>query len=91
MPRTIHQQTIISTVQEKWDDGFWNITSPNLPGLFLAGKDLTKLMEDVPYVIQTLFLLNYKMRVEVTVAMKQLVKKGFSGRVDPTRYIATAA
>ncbi len=91
MPRAIHQKTIISTAQEKWSDGFWSITSPDLPGLFLAGKDLAKLMNDVPFAIQTLFLLNYKMRVEVSAATKRPVKKDYLKLVNPARYIAVAA
>lgn len=46
-------------------DGCWAISSPDLPGLVLAGKDIAALLDDVPNAIRLLFKLNYQMDVQV--------------------------
>lgn len=52
-------------VNGEFKDGGWFITSENLPGLFLAGRDPKALHADLPAVIKTLYKLNYEMDVEV--------------------------
>lgn len=41
------------------------MTSAELPGLFLAGKDPAKLLDDVPAVIKAIYRVGYNMQVEV--------------------------
>lgn len=58
--------SFLIATQERFGEGaFWTITSKHLPGLFLGGQDLDVLRKDVPTAIRLLFLLNYKMNVEV--------------------------
>lgn len=49
------------------DDGedFWTLTSDDLPGLLLGGRDLKALHADTPAVIRSLFKHNYGMEVDV--------------------------
>lgn len=47
------------------DDGFFAISSKNLPGLVLGGTDLFTLLKDVPAAIALLYKLNYGMNVKV--------------------------
>ena len=58
--------TIIAVKEELRIGGYWVITSSDLPGLLLAGKDITALREDIPVAIKQLFLLNYDMNVFVS-------------------------
>lgn len=46
----------------------WALSSPDLPGLLLAGGDLTALLADLPAAIKLLYRLNYQMDVEVVEA-----------------------
>ena len=57
--------SVISVCEERRDGGFWVLTSENLAGLLLCGKDLKKLRLDVPAAIKMLFKMNYEMDVEV--------------------------
>ena len=49
------------------DDGedFWTLTSDDLPGLLLGGRDLKALHADTPAVIQSLFKHNYGTEVNI--------------------------
>ena len=47
------------------DASLWILKSEDLPGLLLAGPELSPLLEDVPAVIRMLFRDNYDMEVEV--------------------------
>ena len=49
------------------DEGhdFWTLTSDDLPGLLLGGRDLKALHADTPTVIQSLFKHSYGMEVNV--------------------------
>ncbi|MFH0342350.1 MAG: hypothetical protein ACHBNF_09525 [Chromatiales bacterium] len=59
-------KSFLVEIQERFGEGaFWTITSKHLPGLFLGGQDLDALRKDLPEAIRLLFLLNYKMKVEV--------------------------
>ncbi len=49
-------------------EGFWLLTSEDLPGFLLCGEDLNALGRDTPNVIKGLFRLNYGMEVEVVAA-----------------------
>lgn len=57
----------ISVVQidEAFSDGSWVVTSPDLPGLFLAGYEIKQIRNDIPAAIKQLYRLNYEMDVEV--------------------------
>ena len=50
---------------------YFVLTSSQLPGLLLSGKDINALREDVPNVIKSLFSLNYKMDVDVRIACEE--------------------
>lgn len=56
---------VIQVDESYREGGHWGLTSKNLPGLFLAGKDLNELRADVPNVIKVLFKNNYGLTVEV--------------------------
>jgi len=56
--------SLIVRLEAKLREGnYWVLTSGNLPGLLLCGKDRQKLFDDVPQAIEQLFLLNYEMEV----------------------------
>ncbi|MCK4710092.1 MAG: hypothetical protein KAU21_15845 [Gammaproteobacteria bacterium] len=53
-------------VQEELREGhFWVITSDDLAGLLLCGKEIKKLRADIPSAIKMLFKANYDMDVDV--------------------------
>lgn len=52
---------------EKFEDGYWIITSRHIFGLFLAGKDLDKLLNDAPLAVERLMKLNYNLEVKVVI------------------------
>ncbi|MDH5573260.1 MAG: hypothetical protein OEY89_15975 [Gammaproteobacteria bacterium] len=59
-------------VEEDFREGeYWVLTSKQLPGLFLSGKDLKTLRADVPNVIKTLYRLNYEMDVDVRLVCEE--------------------
>ncbi|MGE0278755.1 MAG: hypothetical protein AB7R40_25435 [Nitrospiraceae bacterium] len=61
------KKSFLISVQEDFGDGaYWTITSKHLPGLFLGGKNLQVLRDDLPAAIKLLFKANYDMDVEVT-------------------------
>ncbi len=45
--------------------GMFALTSDQLPGLLLAGKDPAKLWDDVPAVVKAMYRVGYNMDVEV--------------------------
>lgn len=47
-------------VCEPKPDGWWKVTSPEIPGLYFAGRDLAVLLEDVPRSIALLCELDGK-------------------------------
>ena len=47
------------------EDGFFVVTSPDLPGLLLCGDDVDVLIEQAQEVIGGLFKLNHGMDVDV--------------------------
>ena len=51
----------INTYGEFYEDGNWMITSDDLPGLILAGKDLHALLRDLPKVVKILLEKNYRL------------------------------
>lgn len=62
-----HMHTTLITIRVEYHpDGYWAISSKDLPGLMLAGRDIGPLVEDVPAAIKLLYKLNYQMDVEVT-------------------------
>ncbi len=63
---------IIRLIIDTHDDGCYAMTSPSLPGLLLAGKDLNALLMDVPSAIKLLYKLNYQMDVDVRPATEEL-------------------
>ena len=69
LPRNTQDSFLIRTIQEQKEDGFWTITSEDLPGLFLAGKDLFSISAEVPEAIKMLFSLNHNMAVDVKMAV----------------------
>ena len=65
MATTDYQKTINIKTKLNRDDGIIVMTSEDLPGLFLAGKNLLALARDLPPAIKALYRLNYEMDVEV--------------------------
>lgn len=64
MAETDYSTTVC--VEEKFlQRGYWVLTSNELPGFMLSGKDLDALRGDTPEVIKAFFRLNYGMSVEV--------------------------
>jgi len=59
------------------EGGYWVITSNDLPGLLLSGKDLHKLVVDIPNVIKALFKNNFgeDVRVLKTIRPDEIKKK----------------
>ena len=64
---TSYTKTIIVGVQYHATSCLFALTSPQEPGLLLAGKDPSKLLSDVPAVLKALYRVGYNMDVEVTV------------------------
>jgi len=62
---TIFTKTIVVGLQYNATCGLFSLTSAGLPGLFLAGKDPGKLVEDLPRVIKAIYKVGYDMQVEV--------------------------
>lgn len=58
--------TLINISLEHDKQGLWVLTSKDLPGLLLAGKELENLFNDVPNAIKLLYQVNYGMNVSVT-------------------------
>ena len=68
MPATSSYSCIIRVVEEHREeegDEFWVITSDDLPGLLLGGRDLEALRADTPEAIRILFDKNYGLDVHV--------------------------
>lgn len=59
---------LIDVSIEYHPDGCWAITSKNLTGMVLAGKDIQALIADVPNAIKLLYKLNFQQTVEVALA-----------------------
>lgn len=70
----LQKSFLIYTTQKQKEDGFWTITSDELPGLFLAGKDLFSISAEVPEAIKLLFSLNYNMSVDVKMAIDPIAR-----------------
>ncbi len=62
--------TVIRVNEELREGNYWMVTSDDLPGMILGGRDILKLREDVPNVIKSLFELNCGMKVDVYPAVK---------------------
>jgi hypothetical protein len=58
-------KTVVVELQYNATCGLFSLTSAGLPGLFLAGKDPGKLVEDLPAVIKAIYKVGYDMQVEV--------------------------
>ena len=66
----------IINIKEKLHQGaHWTITSANLPGLFLGGKDLKALRNDIPIAIKSLYRMNHGMDVEVRPVCSTIANK----------------
>lgn len=67
MATTTYSCVIRVTEECSTEDGteFWVLTSNDLPGLLLGGRDLDALRADVPDAIRILFRENYGMEVRV--------------------------
>lgn len=61
-------------IEANRDNGFFAITSKNVPGLVLGGTDLFALLKDVPAAIALLFKLNYDLNVRVVPADSKIQK-----------------
>ncbi len=81
---------IINIKEEYREGGVWSLTSPDLPGLFLAGRELSVLRNDIPKAIQVLFKRNYDMDVEVRLLVDatEMSKKVDRPIEKPTRWTA---
>ena len=73
--------------REEDGDRFWLMRSQDLPGLLLGGRNLERLREDTPNVIQRLFKLNYDMDVQVhrVIDMHDLDKKTPRHQLEPPK------
>ena len=67
---------VIQVNENYREGGHWELTSKNVPGLYLAGKDLSALRADVPNVIKVLFKNNYDLAVEVRAVVDSCAVKG---------------
>ena len=47
------------------EDEFWTLTSEDLPGFLLGGRDIESLRADIPVAIRAIFKHNYDMEVNV--------------------------
>jgi hypothetical protein len=56
---------LVKIKEDYKEGGYYMLTSPNLPGFFMGGKNIKKLRTDVPSVIKILFKLNYQLDVHV--------------------------
>jgi len=65
MEQTVYPAIVRLDVKLR-DGDFWVITSEDLPGLLLCGKDWKQLFSDVPPAIETLFELNYGLKVQAS-------------------------
>lgn len=74
----------VTTKLAQGEDGLFYITSDDVPGLFLAGKDMDALFRDVPKVIKVLFEKNFGLNVRVLRAEKYT-------KEEPKPYIKTHA
>jgi hypothetical protein len=54
--------------------GMFALTSPDLPGLLLAGKDPDALWDDVPAVVRALYKVSYNMDVQVVMESRPEVE-----------------
>lgn len=69
--KTMNATTSFSTIvnvqiEQHQEDKVFALTSKDLPGFFLAGKDLPVLLQDVPAAISVLYKCNYGMDVLVS-------------------------
>ena len=64
MAETTHSVIVRLTASLR-EGNYWVVTSDNLPGLLLCGKDRHQLFADVPSVVQKLMELNYGLHVQV--------------------------
>lgn len=58
--------SVIRVSEEMHEGCYWVLTSGDLAGFLLCGKDIKKLRADIPVAIKTLFKVNYNMDVEVS-------------------------
>jgi len=61
-----YAKTIIVGLNYNPSCGLFALTSAQLPGLLLAGKDPQTLWDDVPAVVKAMYRVAYNMKVEVT-------------------------
>lgn len=68
------------------EEGYWVITSNDLPGMLLSGKDLHKLVIDIPNVIKVLFKKNFGADVNVlkTISPSEIKKKPLEESIEPS-------
>ena len=70
-------------------NGYWVVTSKDMPGLLLCGKTLKELMQDIPAAIKLLFKHNYDMDIEVVpVGDPQLLAQEKELDVIPDNWVA---
>lgn len=62
---TIEYTCIINVKEHLKSSEFWELTSADLPGFYLGGKDLSALRSDIPTAIKLLFEKNYDIQVDV--------------------------
>jgi len=69
--------TVARTKIEYREGGYWVITSDEVPGMLMAGKDPRSLYADIPNVIKMLYKLNYQLDVQVSevVARPRFIKR----------------
>lgn len=82
----------INTNGKFYEDGNWMITSDDLPGLILGGKDLPALLRDLPKAVKILLEKNYGMShvtVDRAVSPASFQKKSYQPIAPQGRWNAS--
>lgn len=82
---------LITTKTVLREECYWVITSNDLPGLLLSGKDLKKLVIDMPNVIKSLFKMNFgaDVRVFKVISPTEIKKEQSQEVIDPNSQWST--
>ncbi len=68
-------QLVRITIAQNSSDKSFGVFSEDMPGLFVTGKDISKVIEQIPEVIRMLYKLDCGLDVEVTPAVPPLPYK----------------
>lgn len=71
--------TTVCIREDRRPEGYWTLTSKELPGFMLTGKDLAALRADTPAVLKSFFRLNYQIEMDVRPIVSPSALKGKVG------------